>query len=48
MKNIAKAIISVMQEVKGIDKSMTVGTGSSSYKGVPDKEVKKNNRGSNG
>ena len=41
MKNIAKAIISVMQEVKGIDKSMTVGTGSSSYKGVPDKEVKK-------
>lgn len=41
MKNIAAAIVKVMQEVKGIDKSMTVGTGSSAYKGVPDQEVKK-------
>ena len=41
MKNISKAIIAVMQEVKGIDKSMTIGSGSSSYKGVPDQEVKK-------
>lgn len=40
MKNLATAIISVMKAVKGIDKSMTVGTGNSSYKGVPDKEVK--------
>lgn len=37
---IAKAIIKVMQAVKGIDKSMTVGTGSNSYKGVADKDVK--------
>jgi len=41
MKNIAAAIIKVMQEVKGIEKSMTVGTGNSSYKGVADQEVKK-------
>lgn len=39
--SLAKAIIAVMKEVKGIDKSMTVGTGQSSYKGVPDQEVKK-------
>jgi len=26
--NLAKAIIAVMQEVKGIEKSMTIGTGS--------------------
>lgn len=41
MKNLAKAILAVMDEVKGIEKSMTVGTGASSYKGVPDQEVKK-------
>ena len=41
MKNLAKAILSVMEDVKGIDKTMTIGTGSSSYKGVPDQEVKK-------
>lgn len=41
MKNISKAILNVMNEVKGIEKSMTVGSGSASYKGVPDKEVKK-------
>ncbi len=39
--NLAKAIIAVMKAVKGIDKSMTVGSGSMSYKGVPDQEVKK-------
>lgn len=39
--NLAKAIISVMQEVKGIEKSMTIGSGNSAYKGVPDQEVKK-------
>ncbi|KIO75254.1 hypothetical protein TH53_21835 [Pedobacter lusitanus] len=38
---LAKAIISVMKEVKGIEKSMTVGKGDSAYKGVPDQEVKK-------
>jgi hypothetical protein len=41
MKNIAKAILAVMKEVKGIEKSMTVGGGAMSYKGVPDIEVKK-------
>jgi hypothetical protein len=39
--NLAKAIIAVMQEVKGIEKSMTIGTGNNAYKGVPDQEVKK-------
>ena len=41
MNNLAKAVLSVMTEVKGIDKSMYVGTGQMSYKGVPDQEVKK-------
>jgi hypothetical protein len=41
MKNLIKAVITVMNEVKGIEKSMTVGNGQNSYKGVPDKEVKK-------
>lgn len=41
MENLAKAIIAVMKEVKGIEKSMVVGSGSMSYKGVPDQEVKK-------
>jgi hypothetical protein len=41
MKNLAQAILKVMEDVKGIDKTMTIGTGSSSYKGVPDQEVKK-------
>lgn len=39
--NIVKATINVMQAVKGIDKTMTIGTGSNSYKGVSDQEVKK-------
>ena len=38
--NLYKAIINVMKSVKNIDKSMTVGTGNSSYKGVADKDVK--------
>lgn len=41
MENLAKAIIAVMQDVKGIEKSMTIGSGNNSYKGVPDQEVKK-------
>jgi hypothetical protein len=41
MKNLAQAILKVMEDVKGIDKTMTIGTGNSSYKGVPDQEVKK-------
>ena len=39
--NLAKAVIAVMKEVKGIEKSMQVGSGAMSYKGVPDQEVKK-------
>lgn len=38
--NIAMAILAVMDTVKGIDKTMDVGTGNSSYKGISDKEVK--------
>jgi len=38
--NLAKAIIAVMKDVAGIEKSLTVGTGNSSYKGVSDKDVK--------
>lgn len=38
--NIVKAILAVMQEVKNIDKAMTVGSGQSAYKGVADKDVK--------
>jgi len=41
IQEITKAVIKVMTEVKGIEKSMTIGTGNSSYKGVPDQEVKK-------
>jgi len=41
MVNLAKAVLAVMREVKGIEKSMTIGSGSMAYKGVPDKDVKK-------
>jgi hypothetical protein len=40
MINLAKAVLAVMEDVKGVDKSMTVGTGAMSYKGVSDKDVK--------
>lgn len=40
MKLITSAILAVMDEVKGIEKTMDVGTGQSSYKGVSDKVVK--------
>ncbi len=40
-QKIVKAILNVMEEVKGIDKSLTVGSGQYSYKGVSDQEVKK-------
>lgn len=40
MKQIAAAIIKVMQTVKGIEKNTTVGSGNYSYKGVSDKDVK--------
>ena len=40
MKNIAGAIKAVMGEVGTINKSLNVGTGGGSYKGVADHEVK--------
>lgn len=40
MKNLVKAILAVMKDVENIDKNMSVGTGTSSYKGVSDKDVK--------
>lgn len=41
MENLAKAVLQVMEEVKGIEKSMKVGSGNYAYNGVPDQEVKK-------
>jgi hypothetical protein len=38
--NIYTAMVNVMHEVKNIDKSLTVGDGKASYKGVADKDVK--------
>lgn len=38
--NLAKAVIQVMQAVKGIEKNTTVGSGDYGYKGVTDKDVK--------
>lgn len=40
MKNLTKAVISVMKAVNGIEKNTTVGSGRNSYKGVNDKDVK--------
>ncbi|TDS14777.1 ERF family protein [Sphingobacterium paludis] len=40
MKNLVKAVLAVMAEVKNIEKNMTVGSGTNSYKGVSDKDVK--------
>jgi hypothetical protein len=51
MKNLAKAIINVMKDVKNISKNTTVGGGSFAYKGVSDKDVKetyKNSMSKNG
>jgi len=40
MKNIAKAIISVMKDVKGMEKNSRVGKGRSAYDGTKDQDVK--------
>lgn len=40
MKNLAKAVISVMKAVDNVEKGMTVGKGQNSYKGLSDKDVK--------
>lgn len=39
MKNIAKAIIAVMQEVKGMEKNSRVGSGNAAYDGTKYKDV---------
>ena len=38
--NLYHAMVNVMQEVKNIEKALTVGSGNYSYKGVSDKDVK--------
>ncbi|GEM_PF-1018296 len=40
MTNLVNAILAVMGDVENIEKNMTVGSGSNSYKGVSDKDVK--------
>lgn len=40
MKNIAKAIIKVMSEVKGMEKNSKVGSGRNQYDGTKDQDVK--------
>ena len=40
MKNLIEAVLAVMDDCKGVEKSMTVGSGQNSYKGVSDKDVK--------
>jgi hypothetical protein len=40
MKNIAKAIIQVMKEVKGMEKNSRVGSGGAAYNGTKDQDVK--------
>jgi len=40
MKNLAKAVIAVMKEVKGMEKNSRIGVGNSAYDGTKDKDVK--------
>ena len=40
MKEISKAILNVMKEVKGMEKNSKVGAGASSYDGTKDQDVK--------
>ena len=40
MKELIKAVNNVMSIVENVDKSMTIGSGQNSYKGVSDKDVK--------
>jgi len=40
MKNLAKAVLQVMEDVQGMEKNSKVGTGKSSYDGTKDKDVK--------
>lgn len=41
LSNLATAVLAVMKQVKNIEKDMTVGTGTMSYKGVADINVKR-------
>lgn len=40
MQKLAKAVIAVMKEVKGMEKNSRVGTGGSAYNGTKDQDVK--------
>ena len=40
MKSLAKAVISVMKEVKGMEKNSRVGSGGMAYNGTKDQDVK--------
>jgi len=40
MENLAKAVIKVMQAVKGLEKNSRVGVGNAAYDGTKDKDVK--------
>ena len=40
MKQLAKAVIEVMKEVRGMEKNSNVGSGKSSYNGTKDQDVK--------
>lgn len=40
MKNLAKAVIAVMKEVKGMEKNSRVGSGGMAYNGTKDQDVK--------
>lgn len=41
MKTLAQAVLKCMEEIRGLEKDMSVGSGNFSYKGVSDYEVKK-------
>lgn len=41
MKQLVKAVLGVMQDIKGIEKKAKVGSGSHAYDGVKDQDVKK-------
>lgn len=41
MKQLMKAVLKTMEDIKGVEKNLEVGTGRYSYKGVSDQDVKK-------
>lgn len=40
MTNLIEAVIKTMGEIDNVEKNLNVGTGSSSYRGVADKDVR--------